>query len=119
MSEAEPATRVATVGDVVDQVSVTIGPQFLALFSEHLYSSPNKAFEELVSNSWDAGAEAVYIGVPLDLSPSDAALWVLDDGQSMDVEGFRELWSVATSKKRATPTVNGRKQIGKFGVGKL
>lgn len=110
---------IATVGHAVDQIDVSIGPRFLNLFSEHLYSSPNKAFEELVSNSWDAGAEVIYIGVPDDLAARNAAIWVLDDGQSMDVSGFRSLWSVATSNKRQATATNGRKQIGKFGVGKL
>ncbi|MBI8999976.1 hypothetical protein M0E87_06605 [Corynebacterium sp. CCM 9185] len=32
-------------------VKVTIGPQFLELFSNQLYTSPNKTFEELISNS--------------------------------------------------------------------
>lgn len=112
-------TDIATAGKAVAEVDVQIGPRFLNLFSEHLYSSPNKAFEELIANSWDAGAETVYISVPDDLDNLDAAIWVLDDGQSMDVAGLQQLWSVATSKKRETPTANGRRQIGKFGVGKL
>jgi len=91
---------IATVGNEVATVDVTIGPRFLNLFSEHLYSSPNKAFEELVSNSWDAGAETVYISVPDDLSAPDASIWVLDDGLSMDIAGLQLLWAVATSKKR-------------------
>jgi hypothetical protein len=37
----------------------------------------------------------------------------------MDIEGFKALWSVATSNKREAPKKNGRQQIGKFGVGKL
>jgi hypothetical protein len=37
----------------------------------------------------------------------------------MDVDGFRALWSVATSAKRINPDPNARKPIGKFGVGKL
>jgi Histidine kinase-, DNA gyrase B-, and HSP90-like ATPase len=110
---------IATVGEKVATVDVTIGPRFLNLFSEHLYSSPNKAFEELVSNSWDAGAETVYISAPDDLTATDASIWILDDGQSMDINGLQLLWSVATSKKRESETINGRKQIGKFGVGKL
>ncbi|MEW6596520.1 MAG: ATP-binding protein [Pseudomonadota bacterium] len=107
------------VGSAVDQVEVRIGPQFLNLFSEHLYSSPNKAFEELVSNSWDAGARRVYVSVPENLQDDEAAIWVLDDGGSMDVEGFRALWSVATSSKRAVEGADARRPIGKFGVGKL
>ena len=95
------------------------GPKFLNLFSEHLYSSPNKAFEELISNSWDAGATAVYVHVPDSLSRPHATIWVLDNGESMDVDGFRALWAVATSTKRISPAPKSRKPIGKFGVGKL
>lgn len=119
MEKVEIAPVVTDVSEVVDHINVTIGPQFLNLFSEHLYSSPNKAFEELVSNSWDAGAETVYIGMPKDLSDASAAVWVLDDGDSMDVDGLRALWAVATSTKREDPPRNGRNQIGKFGIGKL
>lgn len=113
------ASKIATAGSVVDHVAVSIGPRFLNLFSEHMYSSPNKAFEELVSNSWDAGAEVVYIGMPRDPAMEGSAIWILDNGESMDVQGFRDLWSVATSKKRQQPARNGRPQIGKFGIGKL
>ena len=97
----EEQPSIASVGDGVGHVTVQIGPQFLELFSEHLYSSPNKAFEELVSNSWDAGAKTVHIGMSDDLAASDATVWVLDDGVSMDASGLLEArWSVATSHKR-------------------
>ena len=109
---------IASIGSVVDHVYVSIGPQFLNLFSEHMYSSPNKAFEELVSNSWDAGAKVVYIGMPDDLYNEAAAIWVLDDGESMDIEGLMALWAVATSNKRQLES-SSRPQIGKFGIGKL
>ena len=86
----------------VTEVPVEIGPQFLNLFSEHLYSSPNKAFEELVSNSWDAGARHVYIRVPDELDDENAAIWVLDDGMSMDIAGFRlsGLWRLPADARR-------------------
>ncbi len=109
---------IASIGSVVDHVYVSIGPQFLNLFSEHMYSSPNKAFEELVSNSWDAGAKVVYIGMPDDLRDEAAAIWVLDDGESMDIDGLKALWAVATSNKRQLES-SSRPQIGKFGIGKL
>ena len=108
---------IATVGEHVSDVNVSIGPQFLQLFSEQLYSSPNKAFEELVSNSWDAGATAVYIGMASDLDSPRAAVWVLDDGESMDDEGINLLWKVAYSTKPTRQAA--RPQIGKFGIGKL
>lgn len=114
-----PYDAVSSIGEPVDVVRVQIGPQFLNLFSEHLYSSPNKAFEELISNSWDAGATVVHVNVPDDLNIETASIWVLDNGTSMDVDGFRTLWSVATSSKRMSPPPTGRKPIGKFGVGKL
>lgn len=110
---------IKSIGTEVDSVSVQIGPQFLNLFSRQLYSSPNKAFEELISNSWDADAENVYVSIPSDLSNPDAKVWILDDGISMDISGFKDLWSVATSKKRDPEYKAKRKPIGKFGVGKL
>ena len=119
MQQVNIVPTVAEASEVVGTINVTIGPQFLNLFSEHLYSSPNKAFEELVSNSWDAGAETVYIGVPKDRSEASACVWVLDNGESMDIEGLRALWAVAKSTKREDPPANGRNQIGKFGIGKL
>src|SRR5258708_5498728 len=119
MKNVESESLVANAGKVVDYVNVTIGPRFLELFSEHLYSSPNKAFEELVSNSWDAGADTVYIGLPENPTDPSANIWVLDNGESMDVDGLRGLWEVARSRKRLVEPMNGRPQIGKFGVGKL
>lgn len=110
-----------TPGEVVAHVDVTVGPRFLDLFSAQLYSSPNKAFEELVANSWDAGAQVVHVHVPAAaaLAEAGATVWVLDNGESMDVEGLRALWAVARSgKQEISPTTN-RRQIGKFGIGKL
>jgi hypothetical protein len=106
-------------GNKVDEVSVQIGPQFLHLFSEQLYSSPNKAFEELISNSWDADATKVFVHLPASLQKDDATIWVWDNGLSMDLTGFQDLWAVATSRKRDGTKSSNRKQIGKFGVGKL
>lgn len=104
VEKLEIAPIVTDVSEVIDHIDVTIGPQFLNLFSEHLYSSPNKAFEELVSNSWDAGAQTVYIGMPGDLSDASAAVWVLDDGDSMDLDGLRALWlSLGLLKGKTLP----------------
>ena len=105
-------------GAVDGSVSVQIGPRFLELFSENLYSSPNKAFEELVSNSWDAGASVVHVGIPASLTNPESAIWVLDNGESMDLAGLEQLWAVASAAKRDR-TNPPRPQIGKFGIGKL
>ena len=110
---------IVTAGEVEENINVNVGPRFLNLFSEQLYSSPNKAFEELVANSWDAGATAVHIGVPDELYSDDAAVWVLDNGESMDVKGLDDLWNVGKSPKTPGGVKHGRAQIGKFGIGKL
>ncbi len=119
-SGSAPAS-VTDAGTEVGHVSVTIGARFLQLFSEQLYTSPNKAFEELVSNSWDAGASVVHIGIPEDLSAASAAVWVLDNGESMDLDGLKLLWAVADDHKTKPDWHRpaGREQIGMFGIGKL
>lgn len=112
---------VTQIGDDKGTIEASIGARFLQLFSDQLYTSPNKAFEELVSNSWDAGAANIRIGTSRDLTPDAACLWVLDDGISMDAHGLQELWHIASSPK-ADPGYNepaGRPPIGKFGIGKL
>jgi hypothetical protein len=122
-NDAEPKTsipkNVDDLGTVVEQIDVELGAKFLEQFSEQLYSSPNKAFEELVANSWDAGARTVYVHVPEKVYAPEATVYVLDDGLSMDAAGLHELWQVANSSKRDKPGPYGRKVIGKFGIGKL
>lgn len=108
-------------GDEVDEISVSISYDIIRLFSEGLYKSPHKAIEELVSNSYDAGAEHVHVLVP---DPENGTtpvspLWVIDDGHGMNVDGFHQLWRVADSDKVNASPSNGRLPIGQFGIGKL
>lgn len=106
--------------EVVDTVPVQLSYGIIERFSEGLYSSPNKAFEELVTNSYDAGAERVWVYLPADLSDSTATLVVVDDGQSMDLAGLHDLWRIGESRKRSDSPPPGRsKPVGKFGIGKL
>lgn len=117
-ADSRTLQAVRSTGDEVDSFPISIGPRFLELFSENLYSSPNKAFEELVANSWDADASAVYISIPRDLRASDSSIWVLDNGVSMDFEGLETLWKITSAHKRELSNPR-RPQIGKFGIGKL
>ena len=80
--------------------------------------SPNKAFEELVTNSYDADASHVGVGVPTDIV-NDDFLWVLDNGSGMDSAGLRDLWKIGESAKRTGQNKAKRTQIGRFGIGKL
>lgn len=112
-------------GTEVEEIQVQISYGIIQRFSEGLYSSPNKAFEELVSNSYDAGARRVWIEMVPDLEADDATVLVIDDGESMDLTGLKELWRIGKSPKRTggpgggERIVDGRNPIGKFGIGKL
>ena len=117
-NDSHTLNAIRSSGTLERTFPISIGPRFLELFSENLYSSPNKAFEELVANSWDAEATAIYISIPADLSRSDASIWVLDNGISMDVDGLQTLWQITSGHKREI-VESKRPQIGKFGIGKL
>lgn len=121
MSAEEPAKNIfpETIGKEAGKISVELSTRFLEHFSEQLYSSPQKAFEELISNGWDAGADSVDVRISKDLNDAKATMCVLDNGDSMDEEGLRQLWHIAFSPKQANPFRNGRQVIGKFGIGKL
>ncbi|WP_170232140.1 ATP-binding protein [Saccharothrix saharensis] len=94
-------------------------------FSQHLYSSPNKAVEELVTNGYDALAMKVNVFLPGSSARDCVLVW--DDGDSMDLDGIRQLWWIARSPKNdgtarvARSAARGieRAMIGKFGIGKL
>lgn len=121
MSASGEASAVAAeaVGQKASDISVEISTRFLEHFSEQLYSSPQKAFEELISNGWDAGADFVDIRISSDLDATDATMAVLDNGISMDEQGLQDLWHIAFSPKREQPEQFGRRVVGKFGIGKL
>jgi len=107
-------------GESKESLTVRISYEIIQLFSEGLYKSPHKAVEELVSNSFDAGATTVRILMPGLDEPKDS-LWVIDNGTGMDKSGFEQLWQIAHSPKgdAAAPHVMGRPPIGQFGIGKL
>ena len=109
-----------SAGRVEKTIDVGLSYKIVELFSEGLYTSANKAFEELVTNSFDAGARNVHILLPTDPTAPEAAIVVVDDGEAMNVLGLEELWQIGFTQKRtrADPPL-GRRQIGKFGIGKL
>jgi hypothetical protein len=114
------APKIENIGEPRSSISVEISARFLEQFSEQLYSSPQKAFEELISNGWDAGANRVDVRISPDLKMDPSpTMAVLDNGTSMDEEGLRQLWHIAFSPKRGKTIEHGRPIIGKFGIGKL
>ena len=110
------APQFATLGRHTEDIDVRI----IQLFSEGLYKSPTKAVEELVANSFDAGAAHVHVLTSPDLSASDSSIVVIDDGESMDKKTLAEHWLIGESRKRDVGfrSPKKRKQIGRFGIGK-
>jgi HSP90 family molecular chaperone len=109
------------VGKQISTIDVRISYRIIQLFSEGLYSSSNKAIEELVSNSFDAGANNVHVILSPDLLADGATIVVIDDGIGMDESALRQHWVIGVSEKRNADRqpVKGRPPIGKFGIGKL
>lgn len=107
-------------GTKIDDIEVKISYRIIELFSAGLYSSPNKAFEELVCNSYDAFADNVSVYVPSDISATGAFIWICDNGEGLDAQGLKDLWRIGESFKREDPTRDKKRlQIGQFGIGKL
>src|ERR1700694_2725597 len=114
------APTFASIGKRTDSIDVRLSYRIIELFSEGLYQSPNKAIEELVANSFDAGAQRVLVLYSSNLQDKDATITIIDDGEGMDASGLKEHWLIGVSNKRDLPTLpRGRQQIGKFGIGKL
>ena len=110
----------AQAGTETEKIDVRLSYRIVRLFSEGLYASPNKALEELVANSFDAGAQRVAVFLPVDFHDQAATIAILDDGEGMDAEGLKQHWLIGKSLKRDLATLpRGRNQIGKFGIGKL
>ncbi len=109
-----------SIGKSIDTIDVLLSYRIIDLFSEGLYASPNKAIEELVANSFDAGAQRVVLLLSPNMHAQDATITVIDDGEGMDVVGLKQHWLIGISNKRQLDSLpRGRQQIGKFGIGKL
>ncbi|MEG9433362.1 ATP-binding protein [Terriglobus sp. ADX1] len=105
-------------------VQVLISNEIVHLLSDQLYQSPLKAIEELVVNSWDAEAETCRLYVPSSdqlKAGTEEQMAIFDTGVGMTSSQMRDLWHIGNSKKRLSETnsTSARKQIGKFGIGKL
>jgi len=109
-----------TLGTPKDKIDVLLSYRIVELFSEGLYSSPNKAIEELVANSFDAGALHVLVLHSANLHDQDATIAVIDDGEGMGIDSLKQHWLIGVSNKRSIQELpKGRQQIGQFGIGKL
>src|SRR2546425_9577698 len=94
-----------------------VGSQILELLSSGIYSSPENAFKEVLSNSFDADATQVTITTSTDFE----TITVVDDGEGMDFQDFDDRFTVISrsDKRDASPftPVLRRPMIGKIGIG--
>lgn len=112
-------SNIETAAPEISVIPVNISYEIIHLFSEGLYQSPQKAIEELVSNSYDAGASRVHVILPPGEEPDLTPLWVIDNGSGIDAGDFMQLWRVANSAKAdVDPSTVDRPPIGQFGIGK-
>lgn len=95
---------------------------------EHLgvqmYKQRPAAVAELVANSWDAGAEKVWIKVPdsSDYDPDDDAIIIRDDGEGMTPQQIQDGYLVVGRNRRRDQVeaeVPDRPVMGRKGIGKL
>ena len=116
------ADELPSLGETKEEnrITVHLSNELVTLLSSQLYQSPLKALEELVVNAYDANAERCRIFVPTS-NEDPEVVFVQDDGDGMDVAGLANLWLVGRSNKRTEEVERRaqRKQIGKFGIGKL
>src|SRR5439155_5261537 len=107
------------------EVRVRISNELVQLLSDQLYQSPLKAIEELVVNAYDADAKVCRPFVPnsSELAQENGRKFVavFDNGTGLSAAGMVDLWHVGRSNKRTEEIRKRaiRKQIGKFGIGKL
>ena len=103
-----------------DPLPVTLSPELIGLLSDQLYRSPAKSIEELIINGFDAEATEARVFVPFS-GDNQTFIVVHDDGTGMTYDGLADLWKVGRPKPRdgTMPVRMNRKQIGKFGIGKL
>ncbi len=104
-----------------DSLTVSLSNELATILSSQLYRSPLKAIEELVVNGYDAEATECRLFVPEPTDNVRRFVVVFDNGSGMDSDGLTDLWHIGHSRKREpdVETRAQRKQIGKFGIGKL
>ena len=91
-----------------------------------MYSTLPPVIAELVANAWDANATKVEITIPETLiDEATSEITVIDDGIGMSDQDIRGKYLIIGRDRRAeeetdvTPGTNGRKIMGRKGIGKF
>lgn len=95
---------------------ITVSSRIVDYLSSGLYESPAACLKELVNNSYDADAKLVEIFV----KPDADRIIIYDDGHGISRADFEKHFTrISESHKRegGDVTSQGRKKIGKIGIG--
>lgn len=102
---------------------ITVLGRTLEHLGTQMYKRRDVAIAELVANCWDAGATQVAITVPLpqNYHPATSTMSVTDNGTGMTEDQVEDDYLVIGRNRRAAgqSNPNGRKVMGRKGVGKL
>ena len=97
-----------------------VSSKVLGHISEGLYRGPAGVIKELISNAFDANAKTVWVSTG---RPTFDVVSVKDDGDGMTLDKFERLMSGGIGdgdkRMRLEPLINGRKTIGRLGIGIL
>ncbi|MGI0021229.1 MAG: ATP-binding protein, partial [Nitrososphaeraceae archaeon] len=96
---------------------IKVGSQIIAQLSKGIYSTPEMAIKELISNAFDAGADEVVI----DTKTVPNTISIRDDGHGMDYTDFDENFVYISRSPKVessgyTEKYN-RPIIGRLGIG--
>lgn len=102
----------------MDTFKFNISLSILNHLGRNLYRSIITVLGEAISNSWDAGANNVYITIDKDQN----RIIIQDDGEGMSSHDFQDKFLKIGYSKRKDNTINinvNRPFIGRKGIGKL
>jgi signal transduction histidine kinase len=107
------------------QLNFEVSANLQKLIGEELVSNDEMAFIELVKNAYDSGAERVEITIYQDTLATPSYITVLDDGEGMTLDSFRDRFMFAAYSERDEEAVTadrvptGEKGIGRFAADRI
>lgn len=112
MSEEKREFRIKILGRLLEHLGV------------QMYKHRDAAIAELVANSWDAGADNIWITIPdaAEFNPGSSEILLEDDGCGMDENDLQDKYLVIGRNRRTSEgsdEFGGRKVMGRKGIGKL
>jgi hypothetical protein len=112
MSETRKEFHIKILGRLLEHLGV------------QMYKHRDAAIAELVANSWDAGANHIWITIPTatDYNQAVSQILIEDDGCGMNETDLQDKYLVIGRNRRTAENsdeYSGRKVMGRKGIGKL